>query len=473
MAVLEKITRVASRNIISTLLALLLFIPNPVAAMQRLILDQNISSVPSTQFTGSAEITVVPPFEGARLTVSIDGQLVAAGLRSPYQIQVDFGPAAIEHKIAVTAASSDGRKKIHFSRTVNQGERSLSVKIEEVEPGGALFEAMVTAPASDPIVKVAFYDQDGLLREMARGAYRIEVPDKSRGGLLQVTATAKSGIEVSDFFGDAGEIHVESYDVRTMKLFVSVTDRTGSIKTDIPASTFKVLDNGVKGKILDVGKALEEPVSIAILVDASASMTPWMKRARAAANSFVQKIVRPADRYALFAIQSVPRRQLALTNTPAALDGALANLHAHGETALYDAIESALRELEGERNRRAIVILSDGEDTSSFSSYDEILKKAVAAGVTIYVIAFAEEEQPQAHIDRLRYLAGQTGGFLTMATSRTLDQRYADIERELREQYAIKYQIAGMSKPNEWRKVRVLLVSPTMTARTISGYFSP
>ena len=78
-------------------------------------------------------------------------------------------------------------------------------------------------------------------------------------------------------------------------------------------------------------------------------------------------------------------------------------------------------------------------------------------------------------IDRLNYLAGQTGGFVVTANAEqhNLQAKYAAIERDLRAQFAIRYQISDFKKPNAWRKVRVVLNSPKLTARTIRGYFAP
>ena len=90
------------------------------------------------------------------------------------------------------------------------------------------------------------------------------------------------------------------------------------------------------------------------------------------------------------------------------------------------------------------------------------------------------------HVDRLRnvgearkyapteqFLTAETGGFLTTATAKDLALRYEEIERDLREQYAVRYQITDASKPNQWRDVKVRVKPDNVIARTISGYFTP
>ena len=76
-------------------------------------------------------------------------------------------------------------------------------------------------------------------------------------------------------------------------------------------------------------------------------------------------------------------------------------------------------------------------------------------------------------MDRLTYLATETGGFLVTASEKNLQAKYGDIERELRAQYAILYKVVDYAKHNQWRKVRVMMNSPKLTARTINGYFAP
>ena len=123
------------------------------------------------------------------------------------------------------------------------------------------------------------------------------------------------------------------------------------------------------------------------------------------------------------------------------------------------------------------MILTDGGDTASIASYDEMEAQARVAGIPIYVVAFSTDGDDNFNtqdVTRLRYLTTETGGFLTTATlSESLVARYADIEKDLRAQYAIRYQVADAAKPNEWRRVRVVLNSPRLTARTINGYFAP
>jgi Ca-activated chloride channel homolog len=175
----------------------------------------------------------------------------------------------------------------------------------------------------------------------------------------------------------------------------------------------------------------------------------------------------------VFAVRESPRREVALTTDRKAIEQALHGIKASGRTSLWDAIGVAERELQDEKNRRAIVVLTDGGDTSSITSFDEVDRMTKETGIPIYFIAYADDSpaDPQ-DVSRLQYLAGETGGFLAQASSQNLEAKYGDIEKDLRAQYAIVYQISDFAKRNQWRRVNVQLKSPTLSARTIRGYFA-
>ncbi|HEX3070463.1 MAG TPA: VWA domain-containing protein [Thermoanaerobaculia bacterium] len=445
------------------------------AAPPQLILQRDSQANLEEEIKGPIDLTVVPGIDDARVTVSIDGQKLTDGLRSPWHIPVDFGPMPVQHKIVITATGA-GRQRVQWQTTINKGHQTLGVKIEPVDVANRIFQVNATAPDEDPIAEVSVWDGGRAVVTVNAPPYRFTIPEEAFAEkTVQVTAKTKSGAEAADFWSAAGDVKSESLDVRTVPLFVSVVDNNGTALDDVDRALFKIVDNGTEAKILQIGKAFDQPISIALLLDASTSMLYEMPEAARAAARFVEGTLKPGDRCAVFSIRSTPRREVALTGDLSVVGNAVTTLKASGQTALYDAISSAERELHDEKNRRAIVILTDGGDTSSINSFDEIDSLAKEAGVPIYVIAYRSgdpDEDPH-EINRLQYLAGETGGFLVTASAQNLQAKYTDIEKDLRAQYAIVYQISDLAKHNQWRKVNVMLKSPTLTARTIRGYFAP
>jgi VWFA-related protein len=421
------------------------------------------------------DLTIVPEFDDARVTVTVDGQKIVEGLRAPWHVPIDFGPVPVEHKIVITALG-DGGKRVQWQTTINKGRQTLRVKLTPVDAANRVFEAHVTAPDEDPVTSVSIWDGGKAIASAAAPPYRFTIPaEHFVEKTVQVTARTKSGDEVADFWSAAGDLISESIEVRTVPLFVSVVDSNGNARDDVDKALFKVIDNGTEGRILEIGKAFNQPISIALLLDASNSMSLEMPQATRAAINFVERTLKPGDRCSVFTVRSSPRREVELTSDRTAVRKVVSAIKASGMTALYDAIASAERELNGEKNHRAIVLLTDGGDTSSITSFDEIDRLTKAAGIPIYVIAYdsgMNEDEPQ-DINRLQYLAGETGGFLITASAENLQAKYADIEKDLRAQYAITYQITDLPHHNQWRNVHVMLKTPQLTARTIRGYFAP
>lgn len=446
----------------------------PLLANETLVLARDGQS-PAGELTGVHDLLVNPGFDDAKVSINVDGQTIAEGLRYPYRVTIDFGGKPVEHKIVIIAVTPDN-KRVRWTETVNRGFLPLKVKVKDVDLAARLFEATVTAPKDDPVVSVSLWDGGKSVASFDQPPYRFTVPENILAAqFVQVTAKTKSGDEAADFWTSAGDVHAETVDVRTVPIYVSVVDdRSGATRDDLDPSLFHVIDNGTEAKILELKKAFDQPISIALLLDASTSMMFEMRDATRAAQMFVQHTLKPGDKCAVFSIRDTPRREQALTDDLGAVQKAVLDIQAKGRTALYDAIETAARELKDEKVRRAIVILTDGGDTSSVASFDEIDKLSTEAGIPIYIIAYdsGSMDGDGQEYGRMKYLANQTGGFMVAANNTNLQQKYGDIEKDLRAQYAILYQITDFAKKNEWRKIRVQLNSPKLTARTIRGYFA-
>ncbi|HEY0370635.1 MAG TPA: VWA domain-containing protein [Thermoanaerobaculia bacterium] len=456
--------RVALAGILSLLLTTQLF------AATQLVLERGDQSRHDGEFIGVVDLAINPGVDGAKVNVTVDGQQIATGLLAPYHLNVDFGPTPVQHRITVTATWPKG-KRVQWTETINQGNLPLSVKVKQLD--ARTFEVATTSPKEDPIALVQLWENGQAIASKSEPPYRFDVTDSVlASGFVQVTAKTQSGEEAADFWSAGGSIVSEELQVRTIPIFVSVVDRNGNTLDNVDRSQFRIIDNESEGKIVEFGKAFDQPISIALLLDASDSMTYSMQHVTKAAADFVEKALKEGDRCSVTAIQDVPRRKQPLTDDRLGIAKAVTGIVPDGRTALYDAVISAIRELRDEKNRRAIVILTDGSDTGSNYSYEDAHKLAREAGIPIYFIVY-EGSNEERDFERLRFLAGETGGFVATATQQNLLAKYEAIEKDLRAQFAIKYQVSDFGKANQYRRVRVLLDSPKMTARTIKGYFTP
>jgi len=228
----------------------------------QIVLTRDRTAADTAEYKGLVDLTVNPGFDDAKVTITLDGQKLTDALRAPYRLTVDFGPVAVQHRIVVTAWSRDNRK-VQWTETINRGLLPLSVKLKAIDAAKGEFEASVTAPREDPVVAVELWEAGQLVSSVTEPPYRFNVPSAAGhdDAFVQVTAKTKSGEEAADFWSPAGEVHVESVDVREVPLFVSVVDRDGVTRDDVDRSLFRIIDNDSEAKIVEFGKAFDQPIS--------------------------------------------------------------------------------------------------------------------------------------------------------------------------------------------------------------------
>ncbi len=435
--------------------------------LPRILLKRDTAGPLTGDFRGATEIVVVPPFEPARVVLELNGNRIATLTSAPYRLEADLGPDPVQQTLRVTAFS--GRKRVTWESVINRGKSPLSLRL--LRRDGSL-EAIVTESPDDPVAEVSFFHDAALLGKLTSPPWRVDAPT-DQTALLHATAKTRSGLEAADAVAPAADVLMGDYQWKRIDMQVSVVDEKGSPVTQLDASKFRIVDNGEPGKIVDFGHVFDQPVSVSLVLDASASMGEHMARVTRAAQQFLESAVRPDDRVAVYSVHEVPRRRTPLTSDRATLAAALEGIQSRGNTALWDGIATAIRELESEPRRRAIVLLSDGADTDSIRSWKEILELVRHAAIPLYVIAFNQLGPDAArHRDHLRYLAAESGGFVVDATAKDLSAAWRRIEDDLRARYLITYEVFAPFRENEWRPVRVSVSSPELTARSIRGYVS-
>jgi VWFA-related protein len=152
--------------------------------------------------------------------------------------------------------------------------------------------------------------------------------------------------------------------------------------------------------------------------------------------------------------------------------GGLDNLVAEGGTALYDSLIQALFYFNGLRGKRALILLTDGEDSGSSYGFEEVLEYARRTGVAIYGIGLSIDQRDIDSRSKLNRLCAETGGDCTYIDNATeLDRVYERIENELRSQYLLAYQSSAAGASEEFLEIQVEVRGPGLKARTISGYY--
>jgi Ca-activated chloride channel family protein len=274
--------------------------------------------------------------------------------------------------------------------------------------------------------------------------------------------------------------------VDLVSLNVTVTDGTTHYITDLAAEDFNVFEDGVKQDVTFFNRT-NLPIALALLIDTSASMESKLPTAQEAAIGFSKRL-RPQDLAEVIDFDSRVVVLQNFTNSAAELEQAIHKTSAGGSTSLYNAVYIALKDLKkaivknvDEIRRQAIVVLSDGEDTSSLLPFEEVLDLAKRSETAIYSIGLRAGDGPATTTKGfkeaefvLRQFSQETGGrsfFPNQVTD--LSNVYGQISDELSSQYTVGYTSRNPRRDGSWRRVVVRVTRPNMAARTKLGYFAP
>jgi Ca-activated chloride channel family protein len=271
--------------------------------------------------------------------------------------------------------------------------------------------------------------------------------------------------------------------VDIVSLNVTVTEGNGKYATDLTEPDFEVYEDGAKQKLTFFSRT-QQPISLSLLLDTSASMDERMGIAQEAAIGFARQLHKD-DQAEVIDFDSQVRILQAFTNDSAALEKAIRQTAPNGSTSLYNALYIALKELKKEKatstadiRRQAIVLLSDGDDTSSLIEFDQVLDLAKRSETVIYSIGLRQGEIGRREFKEaefvLKQLSNETGGRAYFPTdARELQKIYQSIWDELSSQYSLGYTSANPKRDGAWRRIQVRVLKPGLTGRTKQGYYGP
>ena len=272
--------------------------------------------------------------------------------------------------------------------------------------------------------------------------------------------------------------------VDVVSLNVTVVDPQNRYVTDLTERDFTVYEDGTKQELIFFNRS-SLPIALSLLIDTSASMENRMQFAQDAAVGFTRKL-RSQDLAQVVDFDSRVEVLQDFTNSEEELERAIRSTSAGGSTSLHNALYISLKELAkikaksaDDVRRRAIIVLSDGEDTSSLVSYEEVLDLAKRSETAIYTIALVAKDAPQTKGFReaefmLRQFAQETGG-RAFFPSRVEDLKdvYGQIADELSSQYSIGYASTNPRRDGGWRRINVQIARAQAIPRTKRGYYAP
>ncbi len=268
--------------------------------------------------------------------------------------------------------------------------------------------------------------------------------------------------------------------VQLVRILATVKDSGGGLVGSLEKSDFAITDNGKPQEIAVFERQTEQPLSIAILIDNSGSTAKDLKYETDSVTRFARALFKegnPGDSAALFSFNWEIVKQSGYTRNALDIERRLKLLKGEAGTALYDAILLASRDIESRRGRKVLVIVTDGGDTISKTTFDRALEAAQLADVVIYpILVMPITNDAGRNIggeNALATLAQRTGGHVFQPTlGAALDQSFTQILRELRTQYLIGFYPKDVPLNKErFHSLGVKTVVPELKVTARSGYY--
>lgn len=268
-------------------------------------------------------------------------------------------------------------------------------------------------------------------------------------------------------------------EVTRVNMLFTVTDKRGRFITDLNRDNFEIFENKKPQKISEFTSESDLPLRLGILVDTSNSIRDRFRFQQEAAVNFVNGVMRDQDKAMVVSFDSATELVSDLTNDTGKLEKAIRDLRPGGGTALFDAIYFACRDklMQDQplyKFRRAMIVLSDGEDNNSKSSRDQALEMAQKADVVIYTISTNISRQETEGDKIMRYFAQETGGvaFFPFQAS-DLNQSFENIANELRHQYNVFYRPEPLKNDGQFHAVQIKVRGrKDLVVRARKGYYA-
>jgi len=271
-------------------------------------------------------------------------------------------------------------------------------------------------------------------------------------------------------------IHV----VNEVRVVFTVTDRHGRYIKDLKSTDFRVIDDQKPAELRSFRSETDLPLQVGLLVDASNSVRDRFKFEQEAAIEFMNSIIRPRyDKAFVVGFDATPDLTQDFTDNTECLSAGVRMLRAGGGTAMYDALYYACRDklLKQEQVgpvRRAIILLSDGDDNLSHVTREEAIEMAERAEVIVYTISTNISGTKDKGDKVLERIAEATGGrsFFPFQM-RDVSDAFVSIQEELRSQYAVAYKPANFVADGRYRTIEILAQDKGLKVRTRKGYYAP
>ena len=420
-----------------------------------------------------------------RVEFFLDGELAGEDDRPPFNTTLDLGREPRPHTVRAVAYGRSGVVLGEHTLEVNSAsDTPFAVAITALDVGtdATEVEASVSLPAGGALARVEVYRNEELVARLAEPPYRARIPAGSEPGpadFVRIVAYLADGTQAEDVRFLSGEVAGERVEVNLVEIFAVVTGDDGEPVEGLGPDDFEIRLGRETMPIERFQRADDVPLTLALAIDTSESMWPLMIDTRQAAARFLVNTLIPGDEALLVAFSNRPRLVAPASGDVQALLRSFASLQAGGATALYDSIVFSLVQLEEtsgggrgadrSRGRRAVVLLTDGQDYGSRFRPRRVIDDARAQGTPVYGISMAGlyNERGSVRKPDLEAIAENTGGrTFYIGDASELPGAYAQINRELRTQYILAFATERPLSERELGSIRLRVKRPGLEVRT-------
>ena len=420
------------------------------------------------------EVDVKPPVK--RVEFWVEGKKIMARNSPPYRAELDLGKLPKRVEVRAIGYDERGRYVDADAFIVNERETPLEVKITRTATPDHISHVKLSIqnPKGTEIKSVVLFGGKQKIYEWVHPPYAVDLPEASLKGVqfLRASVIDATNYEASDLLFLNGASVNEELEVNLVELPVAVLDASGVPIPALKREEFHVFENGKPQKITNFDAASNLPVTVGMLVDHSGSMKPRMVATKKAAAEFMSRIIRPTDRAFVAGFSFDAKKDAPFVSSKTELQMQVDAIpEADGGTSLYDAIVTALYRFRTIQGRKALIILTDGEDTTSRISYDDMVAYARSARVPLYFIGIGLGVTDMSGTSKMRSLAAETGGVAYfIGNVKHLQETYTQLEKDLRSQYLIAYDTHSSKTDRAYRAVHVDVDRPGARVRTIRGF---
>jgi VWFA-related protein len=407
----------------------------------------------------------------------VDGEPQLSRTSPPFSAEVRLDPFPREQVVRAEGYDADGQLVAADQVVLNQARGVFRVTIEEPRrgthpTGNVTARAQVVVPEEQKIESVEVKLNDSVVARLTEPPWQaqIEVPPGEDTAWLSFTARLEDGTQTEDVRFLRAPANLEEMDVDLVELYVSVTDSSGRFLRGLEAKDFKVLEEG-KEQTLSRFEVVESfPITLGFIIDTSTSMADSLTESQRAAEQLLAQLMTPRDRAFAVGFSSIPYVVIPPTDDAEGVAQSLEGLKAMGRTALYDALITGLYYFRNTKGQRAMIVLTDGDDTGSNSSWEQALDYTRRSGVVVYPIGLGVGVLRVSARSKLEALADSTGGrvfFVSQAAE--LAGVYRQIEDELRSRYYLAFNSNRKADVTGFRPIEVQ--ARKGRARTAQGYY--